>query len=97
MARFGTRTQKFLAAVWASTIILELAVLELFRRTNDSWVLLLGLGLLVIPIAAGEMTSRWLGRPKRKRWKRHDLEAAVRAGRDPAEARAELSAPPSAS
>jgi hypothetical protein len=82
---FWTRTRRFLAVVWGSTIILEAAVLELFRRTFDSWVL-----LLVIPLAAGEMTSRWVGRPKRKRWKRHDLEDAIRAGRDPAEVMAEF-------
>jgi len=91
---FWTRTRRFLAVVWVSTIILEAAVLELFRRTFDSWVLLLGLGLLAIPIAAGQMTSRWLGRPRRKRWKRHDLDDAIKAGRDPAEAAAELLAQP---
>ncbi|HET7231172.1 MAG TPA: hypothetical protein VFJ16_14260 [Longimicrobium sp.] len=90
MAKFWTRTRRYLAIIWGSTIIIEAALLEMFRRTNDSWVLLLGLGLLVIPIVAGEMTSRWFARPKRKRWKRHDLEAAVAAGRDPAEVRAEL-------
>ena len=94
MAGFWTRTSRFMAVLWISTIVLEAAVLELFRRTNDSWVLLLGLGLLVIPIAAGEMTSRWVGRPKRKRWKRHDLDDAIKAGRDPAEATAELLAQP---
>ncbi|HEU4556216.1 MAG TPA: hypothetical protein VFS20_00155 [Longimicrobium sp.] len=96
MAGFWTRTRRFLAVVWASTIVLELAVIELFRRTHDSWVLLLGLALLAIPLVAAEMTSRWLGRPKRKRWKRHDLEEAVKAGRDPAEVIAELSARPPA-
>lgn len=94
MGTFWTRTRRFMAVVWISTIVIEAALLELFRRTNDSWVLLLGLGLLVIPIAAGEMTSRWLGRPKRKRWKRHDLDDAIKAGRDPAEAAAELLAQP---
>src|SRR5690349_13421105 len=38
---FGTRTRRFLAILWVSTIILEAALFELFRRTNDSWVLLL--------------------------------------------------------
>jgi len=90
---FWTRTRRFLAVVWVSTLIIEAALMELFRRTFDSWVLLLGALLLVIPIAAGEMTSRWYGRPRRKRWKRHDLEAAVRSGRDEAEARAELATP----
>ena len=87
---FWTRTRRYLAVVWGSTLILELAVLELFRRTFDSWVLLLGVLLLAIPFVAWEMTSRWFGRPKRKRWKRHDLDEAVKAGRDPDEARAEL-------
>lgn len=96
MAKFWTRTRRFLAVVWASTIVVELALLELFRRTYDSWVLLLALALLVIPIAAAEMTSRWFGRPRRKRWKRHDLEEAVKAGRDPAEVIAELTARPPA-
>ena len=94
MARILTRTRRFMAVLWISTIVLEAALLELFRRTNDSWVLLLGLGLLVVPIAAGEMTSRWVSRPKRKRWQRHDLDDAVKAGRDPAEATAELLARP---
>jgi hypothetical protein len=93
---FWTRTRRFLAAVWVSTILLEAVVVELFRRTFDSWVLLLGVALLAIPIAAGEMTSRWIGRPKRKRWKRHDLDDAVKAGRDPAEVTAELLAHPRA-
>lgn len=87
---FWTRTRRFMAAVWVSTILLEAAVFELFRRTFDSWVLLLGAALLVVPVIAWEMTSRWFGRPKRKRWKRHDLEDAVKAGRDPAEVMAEL-------
>lgn len=87
---FWTRTRRFLAVVWVSTLILEAAAFVLFRRTWDSWVLLLGLALLVIPIVAVEMTTRWLSRPPRKRWQRHDLDAAIKAGRDPAEARAEL-------
>ena len=94
MARIWTRTRRFMAVLWISTIVLEAAVLEMFRRTNNSWVLLLALGLLVIPIAAGEMTSRWVGRPKRKRWQRHDLQAAVDAGREEAEVRAEMVARP---
>jgi type VI protein secretion system component VasK len=96
MAGFWTRTRRFVALLVMSTVVLELAAFELFRRTNDSWVLLLAVAILVIPIVAAGMASTWLGRPKRKRWKRHDLEAAVRAGRDPAEVRAELSTPPPA-
>ncbi|HET7459667.1 MAG TPA: hypothetical protein VFJ82_00410 [Longimicrobium sp.] len=87
---FWTRTRRFMAVVWGSTLILEAVAFEMFRRTFDSWVLLLGVALLVIPFAAWEMTSRWYARPKRKRWKRHDLEAAIKAGRDPAAAEAEL-------
>lgn len=87
---FWTRTRRFLAILWASAAAFEAAVYVLFQRTNNSWVLLLALLILAIPIAAGVMTSDWLGRPRRKRWKQHDLEDAIRAGRDPAEARAEL-------
>ncbi|MFL5540179.1 MAG: hypothetical protein ACJ8J0_14410 [Longimicrobiaceae bacterium] len=87
---FWTRTRRYLAILWVSAIVLEAAVLAMFQRTNDSWVLLLALLILAIPIAAGVMTSDWFGRPRRKRWKQHDLEAAIKAGRDPAEARAEL-------
>ena len=88
---FWTRTRRFLAILLVSTLILEAAVFVLFQRTSNSWVLLLALLLLAIPIVAGAMTSDWFGRPRRKRWKQHDLEDAIRAGRDPAEARAELS------
>jgi purine-cytosine permease-like protein len=88
---FWTRTRRFLAILWVSTILLEAAMLVLFQRTSNSWVLLLALLLLAIPIVAGAMTSDWFTRPRRKRWKQHDLEEAIRAGRDPAEARAELS------
>ena len=96
MAGFWTRTRRFVAVLVVSTIVLEAAAFEMFRRTNDSWVLLLALASLMIPIVAAGMASSWFGRPKRKRWKRHDLDAAVRSGRDPAEVRAELSAPPPA-
>jgi purine-cytosine permease-like protein len=94
---FWTRTRRFLAILWVSTIILEAALFELFRRTNDSWVLLLALLIVAIPIVAGAMTSDWFTRPRRKRWKQHDLDEAIRAGRDPAEARAELLSQPSSS
>jgi hypothetical protein len=94
---FWTRTRRFLALLWASVIVLEAAVFALFQRRSDSWVLLLALLILAIPIVAGAMTSDWFGRPKRKRWKQHDLEDAVRAGRDPAEVRAELLSQPGAS
>jgi hypothetical protein len=84
MSRFWTRTRRYLAVVWLGTIVLEAVTLELARRTNNSWFLLLALALLVIPIVGVEMTTRWTGREPRKRWKRHDLEDAIAAGRDPA-------------
>jgi hypothetical protein len=74
MARFWTRTRRYLAAIWLGAVVLELGVFELAKRTNDSWVLLLGAALLVVPLAATDRTLEWLGRPKRKRWKRHDVE-----------------------
>jgi len=77
MAQFWTRTRRYLAAVWIGTAVAEAGVLEMARRTNNSWILLLGLALLVVPLAATEMTLRWLGRAPRKRWKRHDVEAGL--------------------
>jgi hypothetical protein len=91
---FWTRTRRFLALLWASVIVLEAAAFELFKRTNNSWVLLLALLIVATPIVAGAMTSDWFTRPRRKRWKQHDLEEAIKAGRDPAEARAELLSQP---
>jgi hypothetical protein len=79
MARFFTRTRRFMAGLWLGTIALEAGVLVLADRTDNSWVLLLGLGLLAIPLAAMDMTWRWFARPARKRWKRHDLEDALAA------------------
>lgn len=78
MATFWTRTRRYMAVLWAGTIVLELAALEMARRTNDSWFLLLALAILLIPIAGAEMTWRWVSRPPRRRWKRHDLEDAAR-------------------
>ncbi|HEU4453226.1 MAG TPA: hypothetical protein VFR81_09200 [Longimicrobium sp.] len=78
MARFGMRTWRYLAVVWIGAIALELVVLEMARRTNNSWVLLLGAALLVVPIVATERTFEWLGRAPRKRWKRHDVEDELR-------------------
>lgn len=77
MAQFWTRTRRYLAAVWIGTAVVEAVVFELARRTNNSWILLLGLALLVVPLAATEMTLRWFGRAPRKRWKRHDVEAGL--------------------
>ena len=83
MSRFWTRTRRYLAVVWLVTLVLEAVTLELARRTNNSWFLLLAFALLAIPIAGVEMTTRWTGRPPRKRWKRHDLEDALAAGQEP--------------
>ena len=77
MSRFGMRTWRYLAMVWIGAIALELVVLEMAKRTNNSWVLLLGVALLMLPIIATERTFNWLGRAPRKRWKRHDVEAAA--------------------
>jgi hypothetical protein len=90
MPRFWTRTRRFMAVLWAGTLAAEAVVLVLVQRTNNSWILLLGLALLAIPIAATDMTVRWFGREPRKRWKRHDLKdalaAAVRSSDHPAPA-----------
>lgn len=94
MATFWTRTRRYLAAVWLGTMVLEAIVLYLAHRTNDSWFLLLAFGLLFLPLAGWELTDRWLKRPKRKRWKRHDLEEAERAAA--AAARGEPPPPPPA-
>jgi len=83
MNRFWTRTRRYLALVWTVTAILEAATLEMARRTNNSWFLLLAFALLAIPIAGVEMTTRWTRRAPRKRWKRHDVEDALAAGREP--------------
>jgi membrane protein YdbS with pleckstrin-like domain len=80
MTRFGMRTWRYLAMIWVGAIALELVVWELAQRTNNSWVLLLGVALLVLPIIATERTFQWLGRAPRKRWKRHDVEAAIAQG-----------------
>ena len=87
MGKFGSRTRWYLTALWLGAVVLELVVLELARRTNNSWVLLLGVAILMVPVVATERTFSWLGRAPRKRWKRHDLEdelaraAAEAAGR----------------
>ena len=74
MARIWTRTRRYLLAIWLGAAALELAVFALAKRTNDSWVLLLGAALLLVPLAVTERTFEWLGRPRRRRWKRHDVE-----------------------
>jgi|GEM_PF-1655179 len=88
MARFGMRTWRYLGMIWAGAIALELVVWQLAQRTNNSWVLLLGVALLALPIIATERTFEWLGRAPRKRWKRHDVEAAVARGLSPSAAEA---------
>lgn len=77
MVKIWTRTRRYLAALWIGAVGLEWGLFELAKRTDNSWVLLLGLGLLVVPLAATERTFGWLGRAPRKRWKRHDVEAAL--------------------
>jgi hypothetical protein len=74
MGKFGSRTRWYLATLWLGAAVLELGVLEMARRTNNSWVLLLGVILLLVPLVATERTFNWLGRAPRKRWKRHDVE-----------------------
>jgi hypothetical protein len=66
--------------IWIGAMALEVVVWELAKRTNNSWVLLLGVALLMLPIIATERTFQWLGRAPRKRWKRHDGEAAIARG-----------------
>lgn len=90
MARIWTRTRRYLAALWLGAVVLEVGMFQLARNTVNSWLLLLSLGLLVVPLAATERTLEWLGRAPRKRWKRHDVEDALAAaaadpqrGRDP--------------
>jgi hypothetical protein len=84
MTGFWTRTRRYMAGLWLGTAILEVVVLELARRTNNSWFLLLALAVLAIPLGAAEMTSRWFGRAPRKRWKRHDVEAGLMVASEPA-------------
>ena len=85
MGRFGTRTRRYLAVLWLGAAALEVVVLELARRTYNSWFLLLGFALLLVPLVATERTFHWLGRPPRKRWKRHDVEAGLAQAAEPAE------------
>jgi 4-hydroxybenzoate polyprenyltransferase len=77
MAKFGKRTWRYLAAIWIVAIAAELVLLEMARRTYDSWLLLLALAILVVPIAVTVRTYDWLARAPRKRWKRHDVEDEV--------------------
>lgn len=79
MVRIWTRTRRYLAALWLGALVLELVMLELVRRTNNSWLLLLGAAVLLVPLVATERTFEWLGRAPRKRWKRHDAEDALAA------------------
>jgi cytochrome bd-type quinol oxidase subunit 1 len=79
MPRFWTRTRRYMTLLWLGTIGLELVVLMLASRTNNSWFLVLALAILALPILAMDATWRWVSRPPRKRWKRHDLEEALAA------------------
>ena len=79
MPGFWTRTRRYLTAVWLGTAVLEAVVLYLAHKTNDSWFLLLAFALFFLPLVGWELTDRWVKRPKRKRWKRHDLEEAETA------------------
>lgn len=79
MVRIWTRTRRYLAALWLGAVVLELVLFELVRRTNNSWLLLLALAVLLVPLVATERTFEWLSRAPRKRWKRHDVEAALAA------------------
>jgi hypothetical protein len=84
MTRFWTRTRRYMAILWTGTLAVEVVVLEMARRTDNSWVLLLGAALLVVPLAATDRTLEWLGRAPRKRWKRHDVEEGLMAAPEPA-------------
>ncbi|HEX8394165.1 MAG TPA: hypothetical protein VF665_17610 [Longimicrobium sp.] len=77
MSGFWTRTRIFLALVWIAAIAAEVVVLKLVERTDSSWVLLLFLAILVVPIVATDMTVRWVKRPRRERWARHDVAAEL--------------------
>jgi hypothetical protein len=77
---FWTRTRRYLAALWGGAALVEVAALALEKRTDSSWLLLLWLVILVAPLLAVERTWTWLVRAPRKRWKRHDLEAAPAGG-----------------
>lgn len=83
MPPFWTRTRRYLTALWLGTAVVEAVVFETARRTDNSWVLLLGAALLVVPLAATGRTLEWLGRAPRKRWKRHDVEAGLIAAPEP--------------
>lgn len=41
MVTLWTRTRRYLAALWLGTVVLELGLYELQRRTDSSWLLLL--------------------------------------------------------
>ena len=81
--RFGARTRRYLLGLWLGMAVLELGLYLLARRTYDSWFLLLVLVMVLLPLAALDLTLSWLGRPRRKRWKRHDLEAGLIPEPDP--------------
>jgi hypothetical protein len=98
MSQFWTRTRIFLIVVWSATIVAELLVYKAVQHTDNSWVLLLFLAVLVVPIVATDMTVRWVKRPTRERWARHDVAAGATAPRIVVEPPAEPTpqTPPSA-
>jgi len=75
--RFGTRTRRYLVLLWLAVAALEVGLYLLANRTYNSWFLLLVLAMVLLPLAALDRSLDWLGRPRRKRWKRHDVEAGL--------------------
>ncbi|HZG43973.1 MAG TPA: hypothetical protein VEY93_13545 [Longimicrobium sp.] len=75
MARFWTRTRSFLAGLWLTVVAAEFIVFFAVERIDNSWVLLLFAAVLALPLIAIDMTVRWVRRPARKRWARHDVAA----------------------
>lgn len=92
MARFWTRTRIFLATVWSAVVLAEFLVFFTLERVDNSWVLLLFAAVLVLPLAAVDVTVRWLRRSPRERWMRYDVAAASTKPRLVVEAPAEPAA-----
>lgn len=75
MSPFWTRTRTFLITMWTAVIVAEVLVILAIQRINNSWLLLLFAAILAVPLIAMDRTLGWIRRPKRTRWKRHDLPA----------------------
>lgn len=75
MSQFWTRTRIFLAVVWIGAIAAEIGVVLAVGVIDNSWVLVLFLAILAVPVIATDMTIRWMRRPARTAWARHDLAA----------------------